>query len=1256
VTQEELDALLADVEQQLQRDVQGLLDEVSAEFLGDVDSATELVAAAFSVSSIRDMWRRRVPGLMTRLRAIADRSAAVTADDLGEPVPSGSELDAVLGPYQDETRPLVEAVGDHLAEAARQTLAEGVNAGDDLDQLKTRMADVFSTSGAQLGPVRAARIAATEANRAYNAGVQAAAGAIVGPDRPLVKQWVTRRDTRVREAHKDVNGQIRLLDDPFDVGGFEMRYPGDPTAPADLTVNCRCVMVATAPPRTDERTASVEPELAADGEGDFQSRMPEQLKRYWLTGPGALKIRWGTPGAFDRCVRALRPDFPQDPEGLCANLYHDATGRWPGQRAEGETVHTGAMVALMPHADDAARLALGSEFAEAADQLHVTLFYLGEGADWPEDARAEVHRAVSAAADWLGPVTARAFGAAHWNPAGESPVWVWNIGDDNEAQGSKLADAYTEVRYALEDRGGESPDMPPQYTPWAPHIAAVYSPENMAGDLADRCGPVVFDRIRVAFAGEYADYPLAFEDQPYAPDAPDAPAQADAASVPTTAEWHTPEPTGLAFENRQTGDNRVFGSGALYWDGDGPWPLMANENFDSHDDAALAGSIEYMSMADDRLNASGVLYLNQDAGCEAAVLLAQEAPLGVSVDLDDVDIEMVDTSGGEGFTARLLRASVLPTPDGGFVLAGDTAPLMLASGNALMFESQHVRFHVGADRLVPAAAFEISAAAGDPDAVDGTVVDEMRSGQYLMRITRGRVRGATLVTIPAYAEARIVLKDPAMLSAAARPMTELSAAADASDYERVLRHVRRSKTPSGPARIAQFLRIPIVAVQRYLAQAAARGEVVRITRGLYTDQSSFRRADHVLQDQPLDGPVASLTASVTGAVDLPVAPRETAWDGSAATDRVFAWADGDTEKNGRASAYRDVSADPATKRAYKLGYADVVDGELTIIPRGVFAAQGAMEGSRGGVDIPENERAAVSERLAAVRAHVDEVTGSENMDDMQASAWAAMAELPPMPAAWFREPTPEELPHGGQGVHYEGGRIFGWVAQRDVPHAGYAKRIVINELGKIDTTHFLRRPAELDDGTVIKVGAFTMNAGHHRDGAECETAACQFDDTRTVAGIVTVGMRDGGMWFAGAAAPWMSEWDRQVFASCQPSYHLKQGAGGRWELRAVLSVPVPGHSSPLMASAVVERSQLALTAAATMAEIETVVAEEQQRQEAELVPAVLLEGGIDYDRLADSLVAAMARADDRKAAEAAELEALLAEGRTMIGDTTDEGA
>lgn len=1293
MTDAELETLLEQLEEGLTVDVQTELDYVAREFARRVDASTELVAAVYSVSSIRALWQRRVPRIIASLRRIVRRSSTVVATEQGVRRLPESELTTALADYYEATEGLLNAVGDRLAARATQSLAEGVAAGETQAQLKRRLKALFSNEGAQLGPVRADRIAQTEATRAFNAGAQATAQAIEGPDRPLVKQWLTRHDERVRASHSDADGQIRLLGDPFDVGGSEMQYPGDPAAPADETINCRCIL-RTAAPATTEGTASMGQSgiTASDAASDLASRMPPQLKAYWLTGPGAAKIRWGTPGSFDRCVRALGDDFPQDPQGLCANLYHEATGRWPGRQTNNG--HTGAMVALIPSEADLDRLAAFAN--EPREELHATLLFLGEAEHYSEDAKTEALTAVQRAAQWLRPVRARIFGAALWNPQSDSPAWVWNVGDDLDAgETQRLRDVHQDVTFSLEDRHGEAPVMPEQHSPWMPHVTAAYGELDGLPDLADACGPVTFDRLRVAFAGEVWDIPL--EGPPAITETvpldnyagPSISEDRDPDGLPAVATWSTPDNTALAFENRQTGDGRVFTPDAIYWDGNGPWPLMANENFDSHDDAGLAGAIHTVSRVLDRIPGAGVLYLTQDCGAEAAMLLAQGAPLGVSVDLDDVDVEMVDATGrpvdaewpehDEPYRARLLRASVLPLPDGGYAMRAVGEARATASGSSMVFEAPSMTFFVGPDGRVPAAAFELAearsaapglaAAAGDPG-TGGTVLDEKRSGDFLMRITRARLRGATLVTIPAFADARIVLDDPGLFASADVTAAMAVPGKSSSDYDRVLRHVRRSKAPVGPARVAQFLRIPIMAVQRLLARAASRGEVVRLTRGLYTDATSSARADHVMDDDRLSdtGVTAagrSLTASASGAVDLPVAGRDHAWDGDAATNRVFEWADGDTDKIGQAYAYRDDSKPPAIKAAYKLGYADVIDGELTIVPRGVSAALAALNGARGGVDIPADEKGAVKDRLDAVRAHVDEETGEDSMNGMQASAWTALSTLPPMPAAWFAEPTAEELPPGGPGVNYAGGRIFGWVAQSNVPHAGYAKRVVINELGKIDTTEFLRQRFTLDDGSVIKAGAFTMNVGHHRDGAECETSACQFDDTRTVAGVVTVGMNERGMWFSGAAAPWLSEWDRTVFTACQPSYHLKRAASGQWKLSAVLSVPVPGHPSALLASAVTERSQLALTAAAAMVELDEALAAadassadgtaEQQKQAADEIPAI--GQSIDYDRLADSLVAAMGRAEARRAEEEAELRALLAMADTMDLDTTEtEGA
>jgi 2'-5' RNA ligase len=1182
VNDDELEALLEELEASLTAEVQAALTLTAQDFAAAVEDATELVAARFSVSRIGAMWKRRVSGLVTKLKGVAQRGARTAAEDVGEELPDG--WDSQLGSYVEATTALLNAVGDRLAAEATEALAEGLNAGETVEQLKARLTALFAADGTQLGTGRAERIAMTEATRAWNAGTLAAAQAMTSDERPLVKQWHTRRDDRVRIQHSDTDGQLQLLDDPFDVAGTPMQYPGDPTAPADLTVNCRCI----------------------------------------------LKL-------------AGRPT-----EGN--NVTEDVTAAADGSHT------SGAMIALIPTEEDAARLAIDG--GEAVEELHLTLFFLGAGADWDGEARADLVSRVAAASRLLGPVEGNVFGAAQWNPGSDEPAWVWNVGHGQGYTGTRLHDAYFEAQWALEDRIS-GPDIPPQYEPWAPHICAQYTSDNLSDVLAAKVGPVTFDRIRVVFAGDSHDFQLT-GDKPVAEAAPVAVEPLEEA--PRVIGWSTPGGTALAFENQQTGDGRVFAPGALYWT-NGPWPLQyADEMNGGHDGARLAGAIHGMGRDGGRIPGSGVLYPMTSAGWEAAMLLAEGAPLGVSVDLDDVDLEMVDATGDVDayvYRSRLVTASLLPLSDGGWTLTGETATEWTASGVSMVGEASKVTFHIASDGTVPRAAFQLDAAAGDTDVADGVVVDSQSSGDFLMRITRARVRGATLVAVPAYADARIVLDDPSLFASAAtaaapKPYT----GSKAHDYDRVVRHVRRATGPVAVADVAKSLSLPVSDVRRYLARAVKKGTVVRISRGTYhkpQDQTAAATASvaPVAADE-FQGDV--LTASATGAVDLDVAPRDTDWDGDAAATRVFEWADGDTSKISQAFAYRDDAADPATKAAYKLGYADVVGGTLTIIPKGVSAALGALNGARGGVDLPQDETSAVRDKLEGIQRHVDEALNEG--DDMQASAWSALADLPNMPAAWFREPTEAELPPGGPGVNYANGRIFGWVAQAGEAHAGYAKKVTIDSLGRIDTAHFLRQRFTLDDGSTVKAGAFTMNVGHHRDGAECETSACQFDSTRTVAGIVTVGMNARGMWFSGAAAPWLSEWDRQVFAACQPSYHMKKGPSGNWQLRAVLSVPVPGHSSPLLASAVAERAQLALTAAATMVEVEEAVAAANDAETAAQTAVDAYEQSGDgtqplADLVAAAVEAALDRREAKKLAEAAELEELLAAARNM--DVSTDG-
>ena len=58
--------------------------------------------------------------------------------------------------------------------------------------------------------------------------------------------------------------------------------------------------------------------------------------------------------------------------------------------------------------------------------------------------------------------------------------------------------------------------------------------------------------------------------------------------------------------------------------------------------------------------------------------------------------------------------------------------------------------------------------------------------------------------------------------------------------------------------------------------------------------------------------------------------------------------------------------------AYKLLVADVVDGRLVAVPRGVMSAAGVLDGARGGVDLPAADVDRVKSHLAKYYAKMDE--------------------------------------------------------------------------------------------------------------------------------------------------------------------------------------------------------------------------------------------------------------------------------------------
>lgn len=89
--------------------------------------------------------------------------------------------------------------------------------------------------------IRAARTAVTGAQ---NGGRQESYSAAAKMGIELEKQWLATLDGRTRHDHAAADGQSAAEDKPFNVGGYELMYPGDPSGPAHEIYNCRCTTIA----------------------------------------------------------------------------------------------------------------------------------------------------------------------------------------------------------------------------------------------------------------------------------------------------------------------------------------------------------------------------------------------------------------------------------------------------------------------------------------------------------------------------------------------------------------------------------------------------------------------------------------------------------------------------------------------------------------------------------------------------------------------------------------------------------------------------------------------------------------------------------------------------------------------------------------------------------------------------------------------------------------------------------------------------
>lgn len=163
---------------------------------------------------------------------------------LSLPVPQDKVCQAAVNDTK-LVKPLYDSIGEdfaglkkHITDIVSAGFASGASYGDMANQITGKMIGNYATlRGGALG--RAKLIVRTEGNRIANAARLEAARTAKQQGADLVKQWDSTMDKKTRPHHVQLDGQVRELDEPFEVDGRKAQAPGK-FGIASEDINCRC--------------------------------------------------------------------------------------------------------------------------------------------------------------------------------------------------------------------------------------------------------------------------------------------------------------------------------------------------------------------------------------------------------------------------------------------------------------------------------------------------------------------------------------------------------------------------------------------------------------------------------------------------------------------------------------------------------------------------------------------------------------------------------------------------------------------------------------------------------------------------------------------------------------------------------------------------------------------------------------------------------------------------------------------------------
>lgn len=163
---------------------------------------------------------------------------------------------------------------DKLKKHVREEITRGIATALPYDQIARNIAGFTSMPFAN-----AKRIVRTEGHRIQQESAEDARQVAKSKGADVLKQWDASLDGATRPIHRQLDGQIRETDEPFEAGGYKVMYPGGFGHPSQ-DCNCRCVALTRARWALDEKELETLKERAKYFELDKTQDFADFKKKY----------------------------------------------------------------------------------------------------------------------------------------------------------------------------------------------------------------------------------------------------------------------------------------------------------------------------------------------------------------------------------------------------------------------------------------------------------------------------------------------------------------------------------------------------------------------------------------------------------------------------------------------------------------------------------------------------------------------------------------------------------------------------------------------------------------------------------------------------------------------------------------------------------------------------------------------------------------------------------------------------------------